>query len=187
VKNNFLLFFAEPKIVLTFAVSHQGFHFKPTPTDTMAKSAAALKQAEGSVENKSIQGILDGLTQNGRLEWLEAHAFSIKEEEYHAPLSAEELDEAKTAITQYNVKLQELEDKKKRFMDELNEELKPTKEKLEVAVREARLNERQGFGKVYYVPNYEEGVTYKITEGNLVVGTRPMRSEERQLNILSKV
>lgn len=153
----------------------------------MAKASAVVKKVESPEEDNSIQGILDGLTQNGRIEWLEANSFSVKEEEYHAPLTAEELDEVKGFITQQNIKLQELEDKKKRFMEELNAELKPAKEKLELAVREARTNERQGFGKVYYVPNHEEGITYKITEGNLVVGTRPMRSEERQMNLLSRI
>jgi hypothetical protein len=151
----------------------------------MAK--AAVKKVESTEEDNSIQGILDGLTQNGRIEWLEANSFSVKEEDFSAPLSEEELDEVKGFITQQNIKLQELEDKKKRFMEELNAELKPAKERLELAVREARTNERQGFGKVYYVPNHEEGITYKVTEGNLVVGTHVMRPEEKQFNLLSRV
>jgi hypothetical protein len=151
----------------------------------MAKTAVV--KIEENTEDTSLQGILNSLSHNERLDWLETNAFSVKDEEYHAPLSAEELDEVKGFITQQNIKLQELEDKKNRFMEELNAELKPAKEKLEVAVREARSNERQGFGKVYYVPNHEEGITYKVTEGNLIVGSRPMRSEERQMNLLAKV
>ena len=130
-----------------------------------------------------LQDTLDGMTQNERIEWLESHAFSVKEEPYHASLTAEELDEVKDFITLKSVRLQELEDKKKTFMDELNEELKPLKERLENAIREARLSERDAFGKVYYVPNREEGVTYKITEGNLIIGTRPIRKEELDGNL----
>jgi hypothetical protein len=147
----------------------------------MAKAAKSI--AETSEKEKTLQEILNDMSYGERLEWLDIHAFKVKEEEYHASLTQEELDEVKDFVTAQSIKLQELEDKKKSFMDELNAELKPLKEKLEIAVREARLNERDAVGKVWYVPVHEENVTYKVAEGNLIVGTRPMTKEERDGNL----
>jgi hypothetical protein len=142
------------------------------------KSTAVTTEKE-----KTLQEILNEMSHGERLEWLDIHAFRVREELYHANLTQEELDEVKDFVTAQSIKLQELEDRKKSFMDELNAELKPLKEKLEIAVREARLNERDAVGKVWYVPVHEENVTYKVAEGNLIVGTRPMTKEERDGNL----
>ena len=143
---------------------------------------------QGATPKNSLQEILDGMTQNERIEWLDAHCHVAKQEEYHAPLSAEDLDEVKDYVTNASIKMQELEDKKQRFMDELKIEMKPLKEKLDTAIREARLNERNGFGVVYYVPVHELGLTYRFAEGGTVfLGSRPMTAQERQMNLLTKI
>ena len=154
----------------------------------MAK-AAAVKIEESSVGRKtSLQEILDGMSHNERLEWIRSNAISIqKNEEYRAPLSEEEIDEVKTRITKLNMELQKLEDEKNEFMSEHKAKVKPEKEALDLAVREARSNERVSRGDVFYVPMHELGRTYKVVEGGLIVGSRPMLAEERQLNLLTKV
>jgi hypothetical protein len=154
----------------------------------MAK-AVAVKIEEASVGRKtSLQEILDGMSHNERLEWIEANAYSIKQnEEYRAPLSEEEINDVKSLITKLNIEIQELEDEKKDFMDAFRPRLKSANERREIAVREARLNERVGKGTVYYVPMHELGMTYKVVEGGFIVGSRPMQSEERQMNLLARV
>lgn len=126
-----------------------------------------------------LQLELDGMGHNERIEWLDAHAHAVREEEYRAPLSSEELDEVKARVTQLAVRLQEIEDRKKLLMDEIKAELKMVQEPLQEAVREARNCERVGFGKVWYLPNAAAKTTYKVADG-VVIGQRPIRSEELQ-------
>lgn len=144
----------------------------------MADSAKKEKDTPQLTPQEVIQIQLDGMGDNERLDFLDVHAHSVKEEEYRAPLSEDELGEVKGKVTKLSVKHQELLDKKKQFMDELNEELKPLKEDLEETIREARSGERVSFGKVWYVPNADAKTTFKIVEGNVIVGSRAIRREE---------
>jgi len=146
--------------------------------------AEKAKKVEPTRE-PTLQDTLDAMGHNERINFLELHAHGIKEEEYRAPLSEEEVDEVKSQTTLLACKMQEVEDKKKRFMDELNAEYKPMKEKFNEVVAEARSRERVSFGKVYYLPNIEEQVTYKVTEGNVIIGSRPIRREEMEGNIFT--
>lgn len=150
----------------------------------MAKAAEKqeLTPVKFNQFSPEIQLELDGLGQNQKIDWLDAHAHSVKEEEYRAPLSGEELDEVKGRVTQLSVRLQEIEDRKKAFMDEIKAELKAVQEPLQEAVREARSGERIGFGKVWYVPDPAAKTTYKVAEG-VVIGQRPIRSEELQARL----
>jgi len=126
-----------------------------------------------------LQLELDSMGHNERIEWLNDNSHSVKEEEYRAPLTGEELDEVKARVTLLSVQLQEIEDRKKLLMDEIKAELKMVQEPLQEAVREARNGERIGFGKVWYMPDVAAKVTYKVADGT-VIGQRPIRSEELQ-------
>lgn len=130
-----------------------------------------------------LQDQLDSMSNGQRLDWLDANAHSVQEEEYRAPLTIEEIEDVKAKITKLASKKQELEDKKKAFMDELNVELKPIVADLEEYVREARQGERNGRGKVWYLPDVDAKITFKVAEGNVVVGSRPIRREELEGNL----
>jgi hypothetical protein len=145
---------------------------------------ATAKPKKETAENTPLspqedtQIVLDGLSEKERLEWLDLHAHAVKEEEYRAPLSDEELDEVKDRVTRYAIEMQVLEDEKKAFMDEWKERMKPISEANEEVVREARSKERVGFGKVWYVVNTEAKTTLKVTEGNLIISSRASLKEE---------
>lgn len=147
----------------------------------MAKAAA--KQEPTPVKfnqfSPELQLELDSMGHNERIEWLDAHAHVVKEEEYRAPLAGDELDEVKGKITWLSVRLQELEDEKKKVMDDLKKRFKEVSEPLKKAVIEAKDGERVGFGKVWYLPDPAAKTTYKIADG-VIIGQRPIRSEELQ-------
>ena len=136
------------------------------------------KSEKGLTPQQSLQERLDELSHAERLEFLDLHAHSIKEESYRAPLSDEELDEMKTIVTRLAMQIQELEDQKQVFMDELKLKMKPVEESYENVVREVRTQERLGYGRVWYMADTDSKTTFKVTEGNLIVGSRPSHKEE---------
>lgn len=149
----------------------------------MAKPAKEDVTEKSLTPQEFLQNELDSMPHGQRLDWLDANAFSVSEEEYRAPLTSEEIDEVKAKVTKLASKKQELEDRKKAFMDELNAELKPIVADLEVSVREARQGERNGRGKVWYLPDVDSKITFKVAEGNVIVGSRPIRREELDGNL----
>jgi hypothetical protein len=68
-------------------------------------------------------------------------------------------------------------------MDELNAELKPLVVELEVNVREARQGERFGRGKIWNLPDSDAKITFRVAEGNVIIGSRPIRREELDGNL----
>lgn len=151
----------------------------------MAKAAADSEEVKKKAQTPQeyLQETLDAMTHGQRLEWLDANAHRVDEEEYRAPLTPEELDDVKGKVTLLASKLQALEDKKKAFMDELNMELKPMKADFEVAVREARQEERLARGKVWTLPDADSKTTFRVAEGNVIIHVRPIRREELDGNL----
>lgn len=143
-------------------------------------STATKKQTtqEELTPQEHLQQQLDGMSPDERLEFLDLHAHTVKEEEYRAPLSDDELEEVKTRVTRLAIQIQELEDKKQRFMDEFKLEMKPLEAEHEEIVREARTQERVGFGKVWTMPDTESKTTFKVAEGNVITSSRPSYKEE---------
>jgi len=127
----------------------------------------------------TLQLELDSMGHNERIEWLNDNAHAVKEEEYRAPLAGDELDEVKGKITHLSVRMQELEDEKKQFMEDWKAQAKAVSEPLQESICEARNAERIGFGKVWYMPDVDARITYKVADG-VVIGQRPIRSEELQ-------
>ena len=142
----------------------------------MAK-AAALKASHVRPDN-SLQDTLDGMSQNERINFLNTNSHRVKEREYLAPLSEEDLDEVKNQVTILSCKYQELEDEKQRFMDEWKVKAKAVEDPLEELVREARSRKRAEFGKVWDYVDRESGILYSVAEGNLIIDTRKADSEE---------
>jgi hypothetical protein len=142
-------------------------------------ATSKIQKAENVLTpQQALQASLDSMSPKDRLEFLDLHAHSIKEEGYRAPLSDEELDEMKTVVTRLAIQIQELEDQKQAFMDELKLKMRPVEESYESVVREVRTQERIGFGKVWYMADTDSKTTFKVTEGNLIVGSRPSHKEE---------
>lgn len=134
----------------------------------MAKTAAKTEP----VKDPTLQQQLDGMTDNERLEFLDNNANSVKECEYRAPLTEEELNEVKNQVTSLSIKMQELEDEKADFMSLWKEKAKAVQLPLDELVREARTKQRIGYGKVWEVVDHSEKVVHSIAEGNLIVGYR---------------
>jgi len=139
---------------------------------------AASNKEEPVSSTPAFQEILDSATPNERIDFLDAHAFRVKECEYRAPLTDDEIGEVKDFVTRLSIKAQELEDEKQRFMDDWKVRSKAVEEPLEEAIREARTRERVGFGKVWDMVDHNSKTLYRIAEGNLIVSTRKADAEE---------
>jgi hypothetical protein len=126
----------------------------------------------------TLQERLDGMSASERIEFLDNKAHTVKECDYRAPLNEEEIDEVKSQVTRLSVKMQELEDEKAVFTEDWKRRVKEVDAPLESLIREARTNERTGYGKVWEVVNREEKTVSRITEGNLIVGVRKALTEE---------
>jgi len=134
-----------------------------------------------------MEKLFDNKTPEQAINELENMADFIKEETYEAPLTEEELDDVKTRVTRLNINKQKLEDEKKEFMDKHNAEMKPLKADLEMMVREARSGHRQTKGKVYYIADQEAGIMKMAVEDGLIIGTRPLKAEERDTTIFHQM
>lgn len=139
---------------------------------------AAKKSDSATHREPTIQERLDAMSHGERIEFLDNNAHRIKECEYQAPLSDEDLDEVKGHITVLSCKKQELEDEKQRFMDEWKAKMKMVEDPLSELVSEARLRKRTEFGKVWDVVDRESGLLYRVAEGNLIVDTRKADKDE---------
>lgn len=139
---------------------------------------AAKKSDSATHREPTIQERLDAMSHGERLEFLDSNAHRVKECEYQAPLSDEDLDEVKGQITVLCCKLQELNDEKDRFMADWKARAKMVDDPLQELVSEARLRKRKEFGKVWDVVDRESGMLYRVAEGNLIVDTRKADKDE---------
>lgn len=131
--------------------------------------------------------MFDNKTPGQILVELERIADKIAEEEYEAPLTDEEVDEVKTRVTRLSINKQKLEDEKKQFADKWNAEMKPIKADLDILVREARSGHRVTTGKVFYIADQDAGVMTKVVEDGVIIGTRPLRADERDTTIFHQM
>lgn len=125
------------------------------------------------------------MTDAQRVEYLNSIASKVSEETYNVPLTDDELEDVKTRIARLSISAQELNDEKEAFNASFKERMKPIEQELDSLVRDARFCERTSYGKVWYVVSHSEGLTYKVSEGQ-ILSSRPMTRDEKQMTIQMK-
>ena len=120
---------------------------------------------------------------NARKEFLDSNADAVVEKDYHKPFDSEELAVKKTEFAEKHIRIAELEEKIKKYKDEINIELKPLREEVGELREDLKAKGRMVHEKVYQILDEDEKmVGFYNKEGNLV-NSRPAFQKELQRTI----
>jgi hypothetical protein len=115
--------------------------------------------------------------------FLHANADTIEEIGYFKAHEADEGVELRSILATEAISLNDLEMQKKEYDDEMNELMKPIKKKVQGLLSEIRQNGKHITEPCYKMVSIEESmVGYYNSDGHLVL-SRPITSQEKQLNV----
>lgn len=123
------------------------------------------------------------MSQQERIDNLEAIAWGLEERSYTKNLSPEEVTERKDEYSQVALKLDEIAVKKKEFLDKLKLQEKEPKESAKILLRAIKYKSEQKYGKLYLVDDQEKGLMYSFDVTGTCVDVRPLTKEEKQLKL----
>jgi len=123
------------------------------------------------------------LTPQERKDNLQGVMYEGKEKSYTKNLTEDELLDRKEEFAEVGLKLSEMADEKKNFIDHLKLQTKPVTEKSKTLLNAIKFRSEQRFGIIYSVDDQEEGMMYFFDENAYCVDARPLTREERQTKL----
>ncbi len=123
------------------------------------------------------------MSQQERIDNLEAIAWGLEERSYTKNLSPEEISERKDEYSQVGLKLDELAVRKKEFLDNLKIQEKEPKESAKILLKAIKYKSEQNYGKLYLVDDQDKGLMYFYDVTGVCVDVRPLSKEEKQLKL----
>jgi len=118
---------------------------------------------------------------------LEAIAYGVEEKSYTKVLSDEELEEKKDEYAEIGIKLSELEEEKKDFMDNFKLKTKEPKIKSGILLNAIKFKSEQVHGKLHLIDDQESGMMYYFDNTGTCVDARPLFKNERQMKLKSVI
>ena len=118
-----------------------------------------------------------------RSEQIKAEAVKVEILDFEKPLSDDDCEKLYGEQRELVLRLFKLEKKKKKFMNEYNNERKPVEMKHKEILQSMDTRTISIEGEVYLVPDFERRImNYVDIEGN-IINSRAMTKEEMQLSI----
>lgn len=126
----------------------------------------------------------EDLTPEERLEMLEANASGIEDDKrYFHGYSDEELNEKKTELSEVDIKLYDIDVRKKAIMDELKKEIKPLSNEHSDLLQKIKNRGEFVEARCFKMVDQEQGLVAYYNEQGVLVESRPINPSERQTNI----
>jgi hypothetical protein len=126
---------------------------------------------------------IKNMTPEERFVTLEGENFAVQEQSYMKPLTDQELAEKRAELSQALIEISVIEDEFKTVKDQFKARLEPLKDQKTETLQAVKSRGILTKGKVYLMPDHENRVMHIVTGEGLVLDSRMMRPEERQLTI----
>jgi hypothetical protein len=118
---------------------------------------------------------------------LEAIAYGVEERSYTKNLTESELEEKKDEYAEIGIKLSELEEEKKEFLDNFKLKTKEPKTKSGILLNAIKYKSEQVHGKLHLIDDQESGMMYYFDTTGTCVDARPLFKNERQMKLKSVI
>lgn len=122
-----------------------------------------------------------------RKEFLDSNADAVVEKDYHKPFDSEELSVKKTEFAEKHIRIAELEEKIKKYKDEINIELKPLRDEVGELREDLKAKGRMVHEKVYQILDEEEKMVGFYNSEGYLIESRPATREELQKTIYAEL
>lgn len=120
-----------------------------------------------------------------RIQMLSDNAERKEEFQYPRELASDEISELKDNLSNESIRLSRLDEKRKDAMAEFKTEMKPIKTEVARILRLLRTKNEEVEEKVYLIADQDEGMMGYYNSKGLLVHSRLLRGEEKQLRIIS--
>jgi enoyl-CoA hydratase/carnithine racemase len=137
------------------------------------------KLAVGELYDKAFET----MTQQERIDNLEAIAWGLEERSYTKNLSPEEIVERKDEYAQIALKLDEIAVRKKEILEQLKQQEKQPKLEAKELLSAIKFKSEQKYGKLFLVDDQEKKLMYSFDVTGVCVDVRPLTKEEQQLKL----
>ncbi|TSE11265.1 hypothetical protein [Aquimarina algiphila] len=131
------------------------------------------------------QHLFQDYAEDERKIMLRDNALTNEEHTYSISLSEEELLELKEQHAQNSIKLAVLEEKRKKFTEELNSEKKPISDETKEQLALLRTGVKEVTEPLYLIDYQEEGQMAYFNGKGVLIRQRPLRQNERQLHLIT--
>lgn len=122
-----------------------------------------------------------------RKEFLDSNADAVVEKDYHKPFDSEELSIKKTEFAEKHIRIAELEEKIKKYKDEINVELKPLLEDVKSLREDLKTKGRMVHEQVYQILDEEDKMVGFYNAEGLLIESRPATRDELQKTIYAEL
>lgn len=120
-----------------------------------------------------------------RLELLQDNCDKFEEFTYLKKFTSDEIEEIKTKMVEENIRLSVLEQEKKEIMNEINEKIKPTKEKLKKFIEEVKMSGEIVEERCFVIYFHDEDIAVYYNDRGEPVFHRKLYPSEKQKTIMS--
>lgn len=127
--------------------------------------------------------ILQNLSKKDRIDNLQAMAHSVEETTYYKQLSPEELEVRQEKFIANTMKMNDLETKKKAFVESVKSEQKPLSVENTDLLQSLKTKTEKVEGVLYHIDDQDEGMMNSYDEDGNFVSSRRLRPDEKQSSI----
>jgi hypothetical protein len=127
--------------------------------------------------------ILQNLSKKNRIDNLQAMAHSVEETTYYKQLSPEELEVRQEKFIANTMKMNDLETKKKAFVESVKSEQKPLSVENTDLLQSLKTKTEKVEGVLYHIDDQDEGMMYSYDEDGNFISSRRLRPDEKQSSI----
>lgn len=129
--------------------------------------------------------ILQSSTNADRVEILSDSAYGSCEFNYAKVLSSDELLEFKDTLTSVMIELSKVEDQLAEVKADFSQKIKPLKERSKDLIQTLKHGSINVTERVYLMDDQDNNLMGYYNDRGILVHTRPLKAEERQLKIMS--
>lgn len=127
--------------------------------------------------------ILQNLSKKDRIDNLQAMAHSVEETTYYKQLSPEELEVRQEKFIANTMKMNDLETKKKAFVESVKSEQKPLSVENTDLLQSLKTKTEKVEGVLYHIDDQDEGMMNSYDEDGNFISSRRLRPDEKQSSI----
>lgn len=127
--------------------------------------------------------ILQNLSKKDRIDNLQAMAHSVEETTYYKQLSPEELEVRQEKFIANTMKMNDLETKKKAFIESVKSEQKPLSVENTDLLQSLKTKTEKVEGVLYHIDDQDEGMMNSYDEDGNFISSRRLRPDEKQSSI----
>jgi hypothetical protein len=123
------------------------------------------------------------LSKGERLSILQNNADKIEQTTYLKPLTEDELNERREALTDNCIKLGDLEEEKANIVADLKAKMDPLKAVNKELLWELRVKQAKVDGTLFHMANHDDNMMETYDHNGELVSTRRLRPDEKQTRI----